>query len=505
DTKDDNHTQTADAAVALTQPNLDSSDGRIRETDNALTTTNTTNSASSSPSLTTPPQTVTSPTDSPPPSFESFQTLSQPYPNSTSSISNNGESSLRNSIVATGDKLSTWFTSLWANSLPEDEEQSEDDADFARFRRGLMESFEKESLISDSKGTQDNLIYLMGLSYEGLKRSSHEINRSFETSSYYFSTPGTFPQLPLQQQQVVAVSQYPQEFVSDFTSRIWCTYRHSYAPIKPTNFTTDQGWGCMLRTTQSLLANALLVQNLGRDWRRVRKGENTWDVYARVLTWFIDDMSSRCPFSVHRIALLGKQLGKNIGEWFGPSTASQALKALVENFSDANMSVYVATEGVVYKNEVYKEALRNSEENFRSVLILVAIRLGISSLNPVYYEGVKACLRFPESVGIAGGKPSSSYYFIGVEGDDLFYLDPHYSRPAIELKNIEDYTEEELATFHCDTLRKIPISQLDPSMLLGFYCRTIEDFGNFCERINEIGKDQRAIFTVADEAPVYSE
>ena len=53
------------------------------------------------------------------------------------------------------------------------------------------------------------------------------------------------------------------------------------------------------------------------------------------------------------------------------------------------MSVYVATEGVVYKNEVYKEALRNSEEKSRSVLILVAIRLGISSLNPVYYEGVK--------------------------------------------------------------------------------------------------------------------
>jgi len=263
--EDTSHTQTADAAAALTRPNLDSSDGRIRETDNALTTTNPINSAGSSPplSLTTPPQPVTSPTDSPPPSLDSLQTLSQPYPNSTSSISNTGESSLRNSIVATGDRLSTWFTSLWANSLPEDEEQSEDDADFARFRRGLMESFEQESLISDSKGTQDNLIYLMGLRYEGLKRSSHEINRSFETSSYYFSTPGTFPQLPLQQ-QAVAVSQYPQEFVSDFTSRIWCTYRHSYAPIKPTNFTTDQGWGCMLRTTQSLLANALLVQNLGR-------------------------------------------------------------------------------------------------------------------------------------------------------------------------------------------------------------------------------------------------
>ena len=105
-------------------------------------------------------------------------------------------------------------------------------------------------------------------------------------------------------------------------------------------------------------------------------------------------------------------------------------------------------------------------------------------------------------------------FFFYYKGDDLFYLDPHYSRPAIELKNIEDYTEEvrfhlfclsllfrvpvslthilyqELATFHCDTLRKIPISQFDPSMLLGFYCRTIEDFGSFCERINEVSLER---------------
>ncbi|KAJ7205880.1 hypothetical protein C8J57DRAFT_1404949 [Mycena rebaudengoi] len=41
---------------------------------------------------------------------------------------------------------------------------------------------------------------------------------------------------------------------------------------------------------------------------------------------------------------------------------------------------------------------------------------------------------FPQSVGIAGGRPSSSYYFVGVQGDGLFYLDPHHSRPAVPLR-----------------------------------------------------------------------
>jgi hypothetical protein len=34
----------------------------------------------------------------------------------------------------------------------------------------------------------------------------------------------------------------------------------------------------------------------------------------------------------------------------------------------------------------------------------------------------------------AGGRPSSSYYFVGVEGDGLFYLGPHHPRPVLPLR-----------------------------------------------------------------------
>lgn len=39
-------------------------------------------------------------------------------------------------------------------------------------------------------------------------------------------------------------------------------------------------------------------------------------------------------------------------------------------------------------------------------------------------------------MGISGGRPSSSYYFVGVQADNLFYLDPHYSRPAVPLRTL---------------------------------------------------------------------
>lgn len=87
---------------------------------------------------------------------------------------------------------------------------------------------------------------------------------------------------------------WPPVFYSDFTSRIWVTYRSQFQPIRDTTlsaleveagentvasspqskrwhwlggekgWTSDAGWGCMLRTGQSLLANALLHLHLGR-------------------------------------------------------------------------------------------------------------------------------------------------------------------------------------------------------------------------------------------------
>ncbi|KAF8303098.1 hypothetical protein DL93DRAFT_2030939, partial [Clavulina sp. PMI_390] len=118
-------------------------------------------------------------------------------------------------------------------------------------------------------------------------------------------------------------------------------------------------------------------------------------------------------------------------------------------------------------------------------LVLVGARLGLDSITPVYHEPVKKTLTYPQSVGIAGGRPSSSYYFIGYQGDHLFYLDPHHTRPAIPLQPLrepsrpgtdsEDHnthsSTNDLRTFHCDRVRKVHVSSIDPSMLFAFLCR----------------------------------
>lgn len=80
--------------------------------------------------------------------------------------------------------------------------------------------------------------------------------------------------------------EWPEDFLNDFESRIRFTYRANFPPIqdfldsrspntslslrirnhlvKAGGFTSDTGWGCMIRSGQCLLANALVMLHLGR-------------------------------------------------------------------------------------------------------------------------------------------------------------------------------------------------------------------------------------------------
>ncbi|CAO1629862.1 unnamed protein product [Parajaminaea phylloscopi] len=339
--------------------------------------------------------------------------------------------------------------------------------------------------------------------------------------------------------------------------------------------TTDAGWGCMLRTGQSLLANALIEAHLGRDWRRTPQpapcqqapeqgsaGLQRWEFdrarfakYVEIVSWFLDDPSASCPFGIHRMAREGKRLGKEVGEWFGPSTAAGAIRRLADEFPHAGIGISVATDGVVYLNDVRAAASRSNTKRdaskpqqrhssrdgrssvsdwTRAVLILVNVRLGLDGVHPMYHDSIQRLFTFPQSVGIAGGRPSSSYYFVGYQGNNLLYLDPHNVRPAVALrtppqaweasdakmrdgsaptvakderKTLDSardewwshaYTDAELSTFHCDRVRRMPFRSLDPSMLLGFLVTDESSLTDLSSRIKSLA---RPIFSIQSEMP----
>ncbi|KAK7688333.1 hypothetical protein QCA50_008705 [Cerrena zonata] len=536
----------------------------------------------------------------------------------------------------------------------------------------------------DSDATPDKStdpIWILGIEHIGYeppspvaspngRRTSVDSRRS--PSSYRSSPP---PDPSLSQSQPPSAKRddpgrhWPPVFYADFTSRIWLTYRSQFHPIRDTtieeleaadaagepggimsaspppkrwnwplgdkSWSSDAGWGCMLRTGQSLLANTLLHLHLGRDWRKPPYPIYTADyaTYVQILTWFLDDPSPLCPFSVHRMALVGKQLGVRVGQWFGPSTAAGAIKKLVHGFPEAGLGVYVAADGgSIYESEVFAASHsgvgspRRSNRSWgdRAVLVLIGHRLGLDGVNPIYYDTLKELYTWPQGVGIAGGRPSSSYYFVGSQEDNLFYLDPHHARPAIPLRPprldevhpssasrqtspepayssdrerdrmpktplrhvrspttptsirsstgsnssafshrgipspsplqqqiststtssaqssgsharwqsssiipdgssmdsrelegdmsgldamqrhyVTAYSHAELKTFHCDRVRKMPLSGLDPSMLMGFLCKDEQDWVDFRHRVSQLSKrsHKATVITIQDEPP----
>ena len=60
----------------------------------------------------------------------------------------------------------------------------------------------------------------------------------------------------------------------------------------------------------------------------------------------------------------------------------------------------------------------------------------------------------------------------------MFYLDPHHTRPALRKPSNadDDYDDEEASSCHTRRLRRIPLNQMDPSMLIAFLLKDEEDW-----------------------------
>lgn len=382
-----------------------------------------------------------------------------------------------------------------------------------RFRRVIQYLWDSEPQHTDF----DNDIVCLGQVYSPVVKSPDSTsNNSIKSNSDGTISPNADAHISPANLSGAAAVKWPSDFLNDVESRIWMTYRTNF-PLIPrakegpspvsiggllrgsgldiNGFTSDVGWGCMIRTGQSLLANALSAVRLGRNWRvqpktATAEGCNTTDNHATVnidseeagIIFLFQDSPS-APFSIHNFVKHGETAcSKMPGEWFGPSAAASSIKALIDEAptlaNPSSLQVYISDGSDVYENEFLRVA-RHADGTFRPTLILLGLRLGIDSVNEIYWDSLKQFLACPQAIGIAGGRPSSSHYFYGYQGDYLFYLDPHFPRPCFSGDNIEDITPEAYRSVHTDRIRRLHLKEMDPSMLLGILIKSQEDWDNW--------------------------
>jgi len=255
------------------------------------------------------------------------------------------------------------------------------------------------------------------------------------------------------------------------------TYRKDFAPILGNVLTYDTGWGCMLRTGQMMIYQ-MLCRALPRD-------------RARHLDLFRD--SPTAPFSIHRVCLVGQEkYGVRCGEWFSPSVMCHVFRDLVEAYMGGSIRVLVVQDSTFFTPEA-EEVL--ASQSRPQLCVLFPLLLGLSGeLSETYHISLLQCIEVKYSLGIVGGKPKISLYFVGRQGRRFIYLDPHIVQPAF-LNGVTKGSLQERRTL------LVEVSQLDPSLFLGFLLRDKAEYEHWIALMSTIISCKWPMFSMINKLP----
>ncbi|KAJ6246726.1 cysteine protease atg4 [Anaeramoeba flamelloides] len=149
----------------------------------------------------------------------------------------------------------------------------------------------------------------------------------------------------------------------------------------------------------------------------------------------------------------------------------------------------------INKKPPFFKHLKNDFEQWKPTVIFIPVRLGMRKFNETYIEPLTEIMKFPQSIGIVGGKTNSSLYFVAIQEDNFYFLDPHKTQEHVNTynKNIFD-----TSSYHQNFIYRLKMKNIDPSMVLGFLIKNLDDLNDFIERGKKFSKKfgTRSIFSI---------
>lgn len=130
----------------------------------------------------------------------------------------------------------------------------------------------------------------------------------------------------------------------------------------------------------------------------------------------------------------------------------------------------------------------------RAVLLLFPLQLGSEkTINEAYTSAILRYFNICSSLGAMGGRPRMAHFFVGRDGRDLLYVDPHVVQAAAVPTDRHNMGECDAKGIigaesfrNAQTVSAIPIEQIDSSISLAFYCRNEEDLVDLIEGVRQV-------------------
>lgn len=153
-------------------------------------------------------------------------------------------------------------------------------------------------------------------------------------------------------------------FEEALRTTIYFSYRDKFPPLTAVDrpgyaYTSDRGWGCMLRAGQMMLAETIKRNLFTLNGKLLTDSVDL----SRIVEYFIDSNENpkESPFSIHNISEVAwEKLNRRPGEWY---TATDIVRAFIEllekyekNLPEVTMKIVLFIDGMICEDQILEKA-----------------------------------------------------------------------------------------------------------------------------------------------------
>ena len=265
---------------------------------------------------------------------------------------------------------------------------------------------------------------------------------------------------------------------------LYMTYRSGFINMKTIssgNYSSDSGWGCMIRCCQMLLSKALIEKKIfelkknkqevnAQVLEKIRKEvlalfndnylepkdlkdhpdlKNFWSQYDEVVKEspeYKNIYKVIPPYSIHILSKQGYCSGVFTSDMNMINVFTDINNDIFDDMNITNFCVGIVNVKKLFKTfcDEYNGSDKNNTQDIiefwgkkyifkKGGIVFVSFRYGNDLLDPKYYKIIPLIYqKFRNNLGMVGGNRKRGYYFIGVQGEDnLIIADPHFTQDTV--------------------------------------------------------------------------